>query len=305
MKITCTVTGASLGAAAGDRVGLCCRGRRRLARKSHDRGRRNLAARLYFGRGVPVQHSRLVLEAPSSLPLHYTQELLPDLKPQRTEVGDRVRVTFDYGAMEPLDDADKNLPSDVAPYPEVAFSTGRSWSQLADEYGKVVDARIAASDVKALVAKLIASKQSRDDKVRAILQYLATEVRYTGVEFGDAAVVPHFPTEVLAHKYGDCKDKSVLLIAMLRSAGVSAYVALLDAGERQDVVPDLPGMGLFDHAIVYVPGVPDFWVDATDEYARLGQLPASDQGRYASRDPPGQRLPRAYGGDFFKGQRPD
>ena len=57
-----------------------------------------------------------------------------------------------------------------------------------------------------------------------------------------------------------------------------------------DVPVDLPGMGLFDHAIVYVPGtpaakgqpaVPDLWIDATDQYARLGQLPIADQGRMA------------------------
>jgi len=110
---------------------------------------------------------------------------------------------------------------------------------------------------------------------------LAKEIRYTGVEFGDAAVVPHTPAETLKQKYGDCKDKSTLLVAMLRSADIPAYVALLNVGRREDVVKDLPGMGRFDHAIVFVPGSPDLWIDATDEYARVGQLPASDQGRLA------------------------
>jgi len=40
-------------------------------------------------------------------------------------------------------------------------------------------------------------------------------------------------------------------------------------------------MGMFDHAIVYVPGSPDLWIDATDEYARLGEVPNVDQGRLA------------------------
>lgn len=48
-----------------------------------------------------------------------------------------------------------------------------------------------------------------------------------------------------------------------------------------DVPAELPGMGLFDHAIVYVAGSPDLWIDATDEFARPGQLPTSDQGRLA------------------------
>ncbi|HEU5458734.1 MAG TPA: hypothetical protein VFU68_08960, partial [Terracidiphilus sp.] len=44
---------------------------------------------------------------------------------------------------------------------------------------------------------------------------------------------------------------------------------------------NLPVMGLFDHAIVYIPGPPALWIDATDSYARLGQLPAPDQDRLA------------------------
>jgi len=55
----------------------------------------------------------------------------------------------------------------------------------------------------------------------------------------------------------------------------------LNAGSRMDVPVDLPGMGLFDHAIVYIPGPPAIWIDATDPYARLGQLPAGDEGRLA------------------------
>ena len=40
-------------------------------------------------------------------------------------------------------------------------------------------------------------------------------------------------------------------------------------------------MGIFDHAIVFVPGEPDQWIDATDAHARLAQLPMGDQGRMA------------------------
>ena len=53
-----------------------------------------------------------------------------------------------------------------------------------------------------------------------------------------------------------------------------------------DVPAELPGMGLFDHAIVYIPGEghgaesgSGLFIDATDQYARLGQLPIADQGR--------------------------
>jgi transglutaminase-like putative cysteine protease/Flp pilus assembly protein TadD len=240
-----------------------------------------IVERTYFGGSVPVQHTHLVLDVPAALPLRYEMHLLPELKPQRSEAEGRVRITFDYGPMEPYDDPESELPNDIPAYPSITFSTGNSWQQVAEGYGKIVDKQIADADLKAIVGKLIAGKGSRDDKAAAILQYLDREVRYTGVEFGESALVPQHPSETLARKYGDCKDKASLLVAMLRVADVPAYLALLNAGSREDVVPDLPGIGMFDHAIVYVPGNPDLWIDATDEYARLGELPNGDQGRLA------------------------
>ena len=235
----------------------------------------------YFGRSAPVRHTRLVLDAPSALTLRYNLQLLPDVQPQRAESDGRVHVTFDHGPLDPDDEAEAYLPSNVPAYPNITFSTGNSWQDLAAEYGKIVDRQIASADLKPLVARLIAGKNSRDEKTAAILQYLDREVRYTGVEFGDAAVVPRSPKETLTRKYGDCKDKAALLVALLRTANIPSYIALLNAGQRQDVAPDLPGMGMFDHAIVFVPGPPDLWIDATDEYARLGELPVSDQERLA------------------------
>ena len=236
--------------------------------------------RFYFGRiNVPVQHSRLVLEAPSSVALRYAAQLLPELQPERTEADGKVRIVFDHGPMAAQENSDTNLPSDIPAFPVVTFSTGTSWQKMADEYAKTVDSHVGGADVKALADELTRGRSSRDDKTRAILEYLDKNVRYTGIEFGEAAIVPHAPAETLAHKYGDCKDKATLLVAMLRAAGIPAYVALLNAGQRTDVAPELPGMGLFDHAIVYVPGDPDLWIDATDDYARLGQLPLGDQGR--------------------------
>ncbi len=93
--------------------------------------------------------------------------------------------------------------------------------------------------------------------------------------------MPHSPTQTLTRKYGDCKDKASLLVALLRVANIPAYVALLHEGSREDVAPNLPGMGMFDHAIVYFPGDPDLWIETTDEYARLGEIPVADQDRLA------------------------
>src|SRR4029077_1174506 len=68
--------------------------------------------RFYFGSSVPVEHTRLILDAPAALPLRYDIHLLPELKPQRNETEGRVRISFDYGPMETPDEAETELPSD-------------------------------------------------------------------------------------------------------------------------------------------------------------------------------------------------
>jgi Tfp pilus assembly protein PilF len=230
---------------------------------------------------VPVAHSRVVFDTPAALPLRTNLLLLPDLKPVRTESGGRVKLIFEVGPLEGIEPREPYLPPELVRFPAIAFSTGESWQRVAAEYGKIVDSRANAATVQATVAPLIAGKKSAADKEAAILDFLDREVRYTGIEFGEAALVPHDPADTLAKKYGDCKDKATLLVAMLRAAGIAANVALLNAGSRIDVPADLPGMGMFDHAIVYVPGKNPLWIDATDRYAHLGQLPVGDQGRLA------------------------
>ncbi len=238
--------------------------------------------RAFFGHEeVPVSHSSAVFEAPASLPLRVETRLLPGLSPKRVEANGHVTTRYEIGPLEGVEARDASLPPDVYIFPEIDYSTGASWQALATEYSKIVDSKAKSDRVQSIVDGLIAGKSGQSEKEAVILDYLDREVRYTGIEFGEAAIVPHNPAETLALKYGDCKDKATLLVTMLRAAGINSYVALLNAGSRLDVPSDLPGMGLFDHAIVYVPGAPDLWIDATDQYARLGQLPINDQGRHA------------------------
>ena len=149
------------------------------------------------------------------------------------------------------------MPGDIARWPSVAFTAGKSWAEVAAGYGELVDRQIADSDVSTLVRDIIGTNSERDIIAAKLLARLRQEIRYTGIEFGSASIVPHTPDSTLTQKYGDCKDQAALLVKMLRTAGVPAYLALLRSGPGEDVDPDLPGLGNFTHAIVYVPGDPN------------------------------------------------
>ncbi|MCU1349854.1 MAG: hypothetical protein JWO56_2884, partial [Acidobacteria bacterium] len=233
------------------------------------------ADRFYFGRWVPVHQARLVLEAPSALSLRVANKT--SIAEQKEEKDGQLRIVYESGPMKAIEFAEWNLPFDTSAIPYVAFSTGKSWQEIATRYSEIVDRQIATSTVK---TPAVASANRRD-VIAAILAEIQKNVRYAGVEIGESSIVPRTPSEVLAHKYGDCKDKATLLVAMLRQAGIPAHVALLRAGADLDVGAELPGMGQFNHAIVIVDGASPTWIDPTDEFARAGELPTMDQGRFA------------------------
>src|SRR5260370_9106462 len=107
---------------------------------------------------VPVESSKVVLEAPSSLPLHYAMQLLPDMKPQKTEASGRVRIVFEQGPMDALDEVEDYLPKEIPGQPQVAFSTEASWQAVAEGYVQIIDDKASQKDVHSLMNVLVVGK---------------------------------------------------------------------------------------------------------------------------------------------------
>lgn len=238
----------------------------------------------WFQISVPMRRVRVVLEAPATLPLRWMLRPapgMPEISPREESANGRRRLVFEASQVPAYDEPEPGLPPEIPRWTHVAFSTGASWSDLARRYSDVVDRAIQGSNLSAFL-KTASSAGSQVETINLLLAKLGREVRYTGIELGEGGVMPRTPAETLKRKFGDCKDKAVLLTALLRALDIPAYVALLNAGEGEpDVEESLPGLGAFNHAIVMVPGNPAVWIDPTDPYARAGELPVQDQGRLA------------------------
>lgn len=230
----------------------------------------------------PMRQWRLVIDYPDQLPLRY-EVRGSDLKPTQSRHDGQSRLVFQAQDVKPLKLQDLELysPPEVPLFPEVTFSTGRSWKEIAGGYEALVEKQMDVDAVQALAREAVGAETGREQAAARLLTRVQQLVRYTGLEFGSATIVPQSPRDTLARRYGDCKDQATLLVAMLRSAGLPAHVALIHAGRRTDVAENLPGLDDFNHAIVCVPGNPPLWLDPTDKYAPAGQLPLSDQGRLA------------------------
>ena len=236
----------------------------------------------YFDVGfyVPVERTRLQLRAPETVTFRYKTLMLPSIAVTDKKLDGFREIVFDQGPMKALERPPALLPPDEPRTPQIVFSTGQDWNSVAKEYATLVDMQLNGFDGSRYLPKF-GPNASREAKILAVVDKLNREIRYTGIEFSEASVIPRQPGEVLDRKFGDCKDKSTLAVALLRAVGIESHVALLYSSTGEDIEPDLPGMGVFNHAIVYVPGQPDLWLDLTDPDLRLNVVSPSNQGRWA------------------------
>ena len=140
-------------------------------------------------------------------------------------------------------------------------------------------------EIKAKVAELTAGKTTDEEKVRAIYEYVSTQVRYIGVAFGVGRYQPHQAIDVLHNQYGDCKDKATLLSAMLATAGVPSDAALIGAGIRFNEA--VPSPASFNHLITHLKlNGQDVWLDSTEEVAPYRMMAGMLRDREALVVPP-------------------
>jgi len=116
------------------------------------------------------------------------------------------------------------------------------------------------------VAELTKGLTTRDEKIKAIFQYVSQKIRYMGIttETCSPGYEPHDVNITFDNKYGVCRDKAALLVVMLRLAGFKAYPVLIHAGQKKDEEVPLP---YFNHAITCVQNDDGSYtlMDSTDE----------------------------------------
>ena len=163
--------------------------------------------------------------------------------------------------------ADEELDEERGKLPSVAWTTFPSWAAVGEWYRGLEASRTTPDDeIKAKVAELTAGKTTDEEKVRAIYEYVSTQVRYIGVAFGVGRYQPHQAIDVLHNQYGDCKDKATLLSSMLAAAGVPSDAALIGAGIRFNEA--VPSPASFNHLITHLKlNGQDVWLDSTEEVA--------------------------------------
>ena len=159
---------------------------------------------------------------------------------------------------------EENTPGWYFTWPVFAITEFRNWEQVRSWAKELFMFSGASAEIKKAIAKIKERSTSETDFIMNCIRFVQDEVRYTGIEAGIHSHKPHNPDVVLKQRFGDCKDKSLLLVSMLMEAGYNAYPVLVSTSYGKSL-PGLLADGLwFNHAIVgFSYGGEHFYVDPT------------------------------------------
>ena len=171
-----------------------------------------------------------------------------------------------------------DAPSGYDAFGHIELGTARTWQDVVrwalPLYPDRFDDRGTGSRMSAALRLGDADKLAVLARAVAFVQ---GSIRYTALDMGANSHAPQLPETTLARRYGDCKDKAVLLVALLREAGIQAEPVLVNTTAGKYLANWLPGTNAFDHVVVRaVVAGKDYWVDATRD---------RETGGMASRDP--------------------
>lgn len=156
-----------------------------------------------------------------------------------------------------------------------------SWEAVARWYdGLTREKWSIPQEVKSLAAGICEGAEDDEEKIRRLCNWAQSKIRYVAIAIGIGGYVPHDPAEVCQTKYGDCKDKSFVLMGLLRSQGIEAWPVICRSGSRGNIRQNFAWPAAFDHCIVAF-GIPDAGIrffDPTSETVGYPCLPPNLEG---------------------------
>ena len=233
--------------------------------------------KITFGDNHRTMQSRTVLVHPSGKPVYCRLRGIEPKAPavEKTRVNTVYRISINN---IPPYKKERAMPHSSQILPAVSFTSHRTWNEFHAWYKSMLKNRIKIdAEMKDALRKIIADGDAPLERTRKIYGLVGESIRYAGFEFGVGGIQPRSTDTTFHTKMGDCKDVSLLLVALLREAGIDARFALLRTRDKGAADLSAPFAGEFNHAICYVNIDTGFFIDATSSDSGIRELPADDR----------------------------
>lgn len=159
---------------------------------------------------------------------------------------------------------DENLPSWYRSDKYFTISSFQSWKEV-NQWAQNVFSLPREPNLSEVFSEIFSTKDSLNSKIEKAINYVQDDIRYMGIESGIGSIKPFAPDQVAKQRFGDCKDKSLLLVWLLKKIGIGqAYPVLANTNIQHLLDTYLPNNEIFNHCIVtfFLEGK-QYWVDPT------------------------------------------
>ena len=207
----------------------------------------------YIDFTIPIKKIFYRVSVPKEEPLFY-RVYNSDVKPSITTSGDFKNYTLERTNAEILKYED-NTPDWYDASGFIQFSQFKDWNELVTIYHPYYTISNASNNWLKEQSSTLLTPET-EDSISTIINFVQDDIRYLGFEGGLNSHAPSNPKEVYMRRYGDCKDKSLLLSGLLNTIGIEAYPVLVHSYNNKSLNEKLPSPNLFDHCIVQV-NLPD------------------------------------------------
>lgn len=159
---------------------------------------------------------------------------------------------------------ENGIPTWVIPFSYFTLSGFESWTDV-NHWAEKVFALENEPNLDVVFEEIFDGEETTTEKIDKIIDFVQNEIRYMGIESGIGSFKPFAPEQVVKQRYGDCKDKSLLLVSLLKQIGITeAYPALVNMFWRHTVNDQLPSGQVFNHCIAtFNYEDKTYWIDGT------------------------------------------
>jgi tetratricopeptide (TPR) repeat protein len=173
-------------------------------------------------------------------------------------------------------DMPADAPKRFQPFPAIEVSSFADWPAVSAVFAPLYQTKgliAPGTPLAQEVAKIRAGEIDPKRRAAAALSLVQDRVRYFADGMNGGNYVPQSPDRTWAAGYGDCKAKTLLLLAMLHELGIEAEPVLANIGQGDLVMTRLAAPAAFNHIFVHATiGGDDLWLDGTGRGTRLEDM---------------------------------
>ncbi len=249
----------------------------------------------FFAANIPVDQAELTITMPENIKINFQLFGADTTSIHSSKIVKGKMVTYHWISQQPkIFHSDELTPATRYFRPHlivnIASSSGKTGTTryigtLDDLYNwidqKTGDLNKTISpEISQMTDSVTLGITDTTEKIRAIYKWVQNNIKYIAIEDGDNGYVPREASLVLKRRYGDCKDKSSILTAMIRSTGQNASVVTVGTRSLPYKYSQFPSIACADHMVaVWWNNDHPMILDGTSRHNKLEEVPAFIQGK--------------------------